>query len=1585
MKYTLALLLPALSLAQSGGFTLGTYTVVVGAAPGGASVELLAPDPGSPWTAVSNAPWLTLAGNSVSGAGSTLIQFSYAANSGPGTQSGTLTIAGQNLTVVQAGSGFTPANGLSTAIGQGLSKPYAVALDAAGNLYVADAWTNTIEQWSPVTQQMTPLVSSGLNRPHGVALDGQGNVYIADTYNNAIEEWNPGTGLTTLISSGLNAPMGVAVDVQGNVYVADYGNNAIEQWNAAAPQLTKVADAGNPTGVAVDLLGNVYFADFRNNAIRQWSPTTGVTTLVSDGLSFPNAVAVDGQGNVYLVDGNHNALLEWNAASQAVTTLVSSGVNGSFGVAADGQGNFYIANTSTSSILKFSSGYCGLGVASVTEGPQAGTDSVSVLTLGGNVPLVATSDQPWLAITGTTAGSVSFSFQANTSVSSRTGHITVLGLQVTVTQNGETPELMTKSAGDGQSTPAGMAFPVPLQVTVTDTGLNPVQDVAVTFQVTPGAGGAGGIFSTTPPMPILTDQNGNATAPQLTANGIAGQFTVTASAGGLTAIFTLTNSTYALGASSVLVGSAAGSGTVLLLANGPWTATSNAAWLQLAAGSQSGTGNALIQFSYAANSDPGARIGTLTIAGFTFTVVQAGTSYLQTALITILASGLNQPEGVALDPLGNVYIANTGGNVVDEWIAGTQQIVPLVSNGLMNPTGVAADQYGNVYIADTGNNAIEQWNPQAQQLNTLVSGLSNPLGVATDAQGNVYYSDTGNNAIGVWNAASQQTATLFDGLSSPWGLAVDGLGNIDFADTGNNAIRQWNVGSAQLTTLVASGLNGPSGVAADGQGNVYFADTGNNAIKEWNAASQQVVTVPVSGLSSPTGLAVDGQGNLYVADTNNGAIEKIALVYVSLSASTLSESAQAGVDSVTAQVLPASTVVTATSDQGWLVVTGVNGGVISFSYTANLSAFSRTAHITVLGQAVTVTQNADVAALALRSAGDGQSTALGQAFAVALQVSVTDGLGTPMQGAAVTFSVVPGASGAGATFAGNPPIVVLTDQSGHATAPTLTANGTAGSFTVNAAVGSLSVQFSLTNLVYTLESPGANVGSSAGSGSVWLLAGGPWSVTSNAQWLQPAANSAGGTGNALIQFTYSTNSDAAARTATLTVSGLTFTVTQAGTAYAPASAVQTLVSSGLKGPQAVAVDAQGNVYIADSGNNAIREWNGGHLSPLVSGLSSPGGVAVDGAGNVYFTDTGHNAVKKWSVANQLVTQLVSTGLSSPFGVAVDSQGNVYFSDAGHNSIKEWAASGQVTTVVPSSAGLYIPRGVAVDPLGNIYVADSKNNAIKEWIAASRTIAQLVPGLSGPCGVALDAQNNVYIADTGNNAVKEWNPLTQSLATLVGTGLKTPGGVAVDGQGNVYIADTNDNAIKEFTAGYLALGFTSRTEGPLAGTDSVAALTLPATLPLTATSNQSWLKITGGSGGAVAFSYAANTSANDRTAQITVLGQIVTITQKSDDPATVTKIAGNGQSAPRGQTFATALEVRVTDGAGRAISGASVTFVAVAGPKGANGTFTSSTPVLTNANGYATAASLRANNTSGSFTVKATAGSASTTFNLTVTN
>jgi sugar lactone lactonase YvrE len=970
-------------------------------------------------------------------------------------------------------------------------------------------------------------------------------------------------------------------------------------------------------------------------------------------------------------------------------------------------------------------------------------------------------------------------------------------------------------------------------------------------------------------------------------------------AGPVTAMVTVApttaNMSYALGSSSALVGSAAGNGTVLLTASGPWTASSNASWLQIAPGSASGVGGQLIQFSYSANYNPGAQTGTLTIAGLTFTVTQAGTSFVSASPVTTLvSSGLNSPQGVAVDSQGDVYVADTANNAIKEWNAVTQQITGVVSSGLSGPTAVVVDAFGNVYLADSGNNAIKEWMAANQQVATLVSGLSNPSGVAVDGQGNVYFSNTGNNSIEEWSVASHQLTTLAgSGLSNPKGVAVDGQGNVYFADSGNNTIKEWVAAGGQVTALVSSGLNNPTGVAVDGQGNVYLADTGNNAIKQWNAGSQQIATLASAGLNGPAGTAVDALGNVYIADTGNNAIKQLTLAYVALSATTRSEVAQAGTDSVTAQVLPAGTPLTAASDQTWLTITSTAGGVIGFAFQANTSIASRTAHIMVLNPQVTVTQSGDVAAGIAKSAGDGQGTLAGQAFPVALQVTVTDASGSPVQGASVMFSVTPGATGASGTFNTTPQMPILTDQNGNAVAPALVAGGIAGQFTVTASVNSLAATFTLNNIAslttFALGSSSVLVGSAAGNGTVLLIGNGPWTAVSNASWLQLTAGSAGGIGNAEIQFTYNANPNPAAQTGTLTIAGLTFNVTQAGVNYVAVSAVTTLVSSGLNNPQGVAVDALGNVYVADTANNVIKEWSPGAQQTVVlcTGFNNPGAVAVDRYGNVYIADSGNNAIEQWSSANQQMTTLVS-GLSNPSGVAVDGQGNVYFSDTGNNTIEEWnAASQQVTALV--NWGLSGPTGIAVDAEGNVYFADSGNSAIKEWVVASGQLVVLAStGLNNPTGLAVDGQGNVYISDTGNNAVKQWNAATQQVATLFSSGLNSPYGVAVDGSGNLYIADTFNSAIGEMPFAFV--GPASMTEPVSAGSDSLLPV-LPSTASLVGvfapTSDQAWLTIGAIANGVVNFSFTANTSTSAQTAHINILGQQITVTQNGLTAQTIT--------------------------------------------------------------------------------------------------
>ena len=269
--------------------------------------------------------------------------------------------------------------------------PFGVAVDGAGNVYVADNQNQTIRKitLAGVVTTLAGLAGSSGSAdgtgsaarfydPVGVAVDGSGNVYVADERNHTIRKITPAGDVTTLAGLAGNAgsadgtgsaalfhdPMGVAVDGSGNVYVADQTNHTIRKITPAGDVTTLAGLAGNagsadgtgsaarffyPQGVAVDGSGNVYVGDMNNCLIRKITPAGDVTTLAglasstgsADGTGsaarfyFPMGVAVDGSGNVYVADYNNDLIRKITPAGD-VTTL--AGLAGSQG-SADGTGS----------------------------------------------------------------------------------------------------------------------------------------------------------------------------------------------------------------------------------------------------------------------------------------------------------------------------------------------------------------------------------------------------------------------------------------------------------------------------------------------------------------------------------------------------------------------------------------------------------------------------------------------------------------------------------------------------------------------------------------------------------------------------------------------------------------------------------------------------------------------------------------------------------------------------------------------------------------------------------------------------------------------------------------------------------------------------------------------------------------------------------------------------------------------------------------------------------------------------------------------------------------------------------------------
>jgi len=1533
----IALLGQTISVTQGAPtFSLGTTALLVGPAAGSNSVVLAVYPNIAPWTNASSSSWLHLSAANQNGTGSTNVVFSFDANSGA-TRSGTLTIAGHTLTVTQAGANYVAAGPVTTLVSSGLNQPSGVAVDGAGNVYIADTFDSAIKEWTASNNAVTTLVSSGLNQPFGVAVDGAGNVYIADTYPSVIEEWTAAnSNLTTLVSSGLEFPYGVALDSATNAYVADTGHTVIKEWAAANSNLTTLVSSGLdfPVGLAVDRAGNVYIADTFDSAIKEWTAANNtVTTLVSSNLSSPYGVAVDGAGNVCIADTGNHAIKEWTAANGTVTPLASSGLSDPSGVAVDGAGNIYIADTGDNAIKELPRAF--VNPTARPESAAAGNDALpAVLPATANLlaPFAPTSDQAWLAISVITNGVVSFSFTANIGPS-RAANISLLGQTIPITQKAPTYALSTNAVAEGANAGSDSVVltVIPPMAPWTNTAnaswlhLGPANqsgigstNVVFSFDANAGATRTGALSIAGQPLTVtqagasyslgtntlLEGANAGSDSvvlnviPQIatwtnTANAswlhlspanqagtgstnVAFSFDAnpgvmragTLSIAGQTLTVTQAGASYSLNATMLLEGPAAGSDSVVLTVIpqiATWTATANAAWLHLTASNQSGTGSTTVVFSFDAN--PGvARLGTLTIAGQTLTIVQGGVqAFLSalgtTALLEAPAAGSDSvvlavsPNSAAWTAMTNAtwlhlteqnqngtgstnvvfsYDANPGatrsgtltigGQALTVTQAGStyvaaDPVTTLVSSGLSVPYGVAVDGAGNVYFANSGSNTIEEWTAANNTVTTLVSSnLSQPYGVAVDGAGNVYFANSGSNMIQEWTAANSNVTTLVSsGLANPQGVAVDGAGNVYIANTGSNTIQEWTVANNTVTTLVSSNLSQPYGLAVDGAGNVYIADTAHNAIKEWTAANSNVTTL-VSGVSAPYGLAVDGMGNVYIAQRFSNALMKW-----------------------TAANSNATVLVSSGLNQPQSVAADATGNV--YIADTGSSAIKELPHAFVDPTPRWESSNA--------------------------------------AGTDVLPVVLPATENLLAPFAPSSSQPWLTISAGASGSVTFAFTATVSYRTGNITLLGQTISVRQGAPSYSLGSTALLVGPGAGTNSV-VLAVSPgfvsWTAAANAAWLHLTAPNQSGAGSTNVVFSYDAN-PGATRSATLTIAGLTLAVTQAGSTCVAADPVTTLVSSNLSSPYGLAVDGAGNIYIADSGHSAIKEWtaaNNTEATLVSSNLSSPYGVAVDGAGNVYIADSGNSAIKEWMAANSNVTTLVSSGLSVPYGVAVDGAGNVYIADSGQGAIKEWtAANSNVTTLV--SSGLSVPYGVAVDGAGNVYIADSGHSAIKEWTAANSNVTTLVSsGLSVPFAVAVDGAGNVYIADSGHSAIKEWTAANSNITTLVSSGLNSPRGVAVDGTGNVFFADTGNNAIKEIPYAYLDP--TDRLESLAAGSDSIVVLSATANLlaPFTPTSQQAWLTIGGITNGVVSFSF--TTAAVNRTAFITLLGQTIPVTQ-----------------------------------------------------------------------------------------------------------
>lgn len=378
--------------------------------------------------------------------------------------------------------------------------------------------------------------------------------------------------------------------------------------------------------------------------------------------------------------------------------------------------------------------------------------------------------------------------------------------------------------------------------------------------------------------------------------------------------------------------------------------------------------------------------------------------------------------------------------------------------------------------------------------------------------------------------------------------------------------------------------------------------------------------------------------------------------------------------------------------------------------------------------------------------------------------------------------------------------------------------------------------------------------------------------------------------------------------------------------------------SGFKTPDSVAIDAVGDVFYADAGNNAILEFKSGSSTAVSigSGLSKPAGVAVDGAGDVFIADTGNNRIVEVPMVSgalsnaaqiALPTTLAGAALKAPAGVAIDSAGDLFIADTGNNRIVGIPYNGawNTSSAVAIGSSLSGPLAVVANASGNLYVADSGVGQIYEILSPlAQSSQQLVAvGFGNPTGLAVDASGSLFVADYANGEVVRIPYISGSLEpndeVEAGIGISTPYGVALDPYGNLYVSTGSGGSAYNITRTSTTLAFgdwaLSTTSGILSAQveDAGNQPLILSTPYYTASGNTSDFSVssTGSSictpGGTVASGSSCELDATFTPLATGTLSETLTLASNAANaPSTLVTLSGNGTT-----TASTATSLKVT--------------------------------------------------------------------------
>jgi sugar lactone lactonase YvrE len=702
-----------------------------------------------------------------------------------------------------------------------LSDPYDLVLDGNGNIYLAESGNGVVLK-APLTDpscatasdcvSVGSALSQPLSYPSGVAVDASGNIYIADAGNNRVL-MVPATDLScttasdcvsvgSALTTPLSNPEGVAADASGNVYISDTYNHRVLKVPSTDLACTMPADCTtvgsgmvSPDGLAVDASGNVYIADYTSSIgilMETYSGGTYTQSLVGSGLSVPTGVTVDASGNIYIASSGGNVIIKETYSGGTYTqSTMGIGLDNPTGVAIAANGDIYAADYNDSRVVLLDDVAGNFNTEPVAS--TSATESVAfIFDTGGTL-----ASTPYSVLT---QGAPNLDFNA----------VAIQPTSVCVT---------------GQTYNAGDTCTVDVALTPTLSG---PRNGAVALYGSAGSQIAGGYVYGMGVGPQMVFSPGSQSVVETGTQAIWGM-TVDASGNVYTADnstsivtkATLSGGTYTPslvtntginGANGLAVD---GSGNLYIADTGTGTVVME---------TPSGTGytqstliNGIDAVGIAVDGS-----GNLYISEFGNNDVLKETASNGAYIQSVVVSGLNGPQGLVIDGNGNLYIAETiAGDVVKETLSGGVYTQSIVASGLNDPESLAVDVSGNVYIADANNARVlkETLAGGVYTQSVAVNCTGTPISVAVDGSGNLYIADFNNQEVfkeDYTDAPSLSFASTNVGATStdsPQTLTVGNIGNASLNFTAaasiaaNFALDTTASGTCGAAAMLASGAS----------------------------------------------------------------------------------------------------------------------------------------------------------------------------------------------------------------------------------------------------------------------------------------------------------------------------------------------------------------------------------------------------------------------------------------------------------------------------------------------------------------------------------------------------------------------------------------------------------------------------------------------------------------------------------------------------------------------------------------------------------------------------------------------------------